>query len=243
MRFVDTHCHVDLYPDYVELLKETERAGIYTIAVTNTPSVFRRCFSLTQGNRFVRAALGLHPQLVAQRHRELALMLELLKETRYIGEIGLDFVGNDASERALQEKIFGTILDQCAAFPEKVLTIHSRRAAAKVVSLIGNSYPCTVILHWFSGSQRELQDAIAAGFHFSANSAMLASEKGQKILARIPRDRLLTESDGPFVNVDGKAARPTDIPKLVSGLADLLGIGRDEMTETIYANFRKILSE
>jgi TatD DNase family protein len=226
----------------VELLEETELAGIYTIAVTNTPSVFRRCVSLTENNRFVRTALGLHPQLVAQRHHELGLMLDMLDETRYIGEIGLDFVSNDLSERTLQERVFATILERCAAFPEKILTIHSRRSAAKVVSLIGNSYPCTVILHWFSGSQRELQEAIAAGFHFSANSAMLASEKGRKLLARIPRDRLLTESDGPFIKVHGKAARPKDIRQLVSGLAELFGISKEEMAETIYDNFRKILS-
>jgi TatD DNase family protein len=240
MRFVDSHCHVDLYPDYLELIEETERAGVYTIGVTNTPSVFRRCLSLTQG-KFVRAALGLHPQLVAQRHSELALMLDMLTETRYIGEIGLDFGTSDASERTLQEKVFATILDRCAAFPEKVLTVHSRRAARKVVSVIGNSYPCSVILHWFSGSQRELEDAIAAGFYFSANSAMLTSEKGRKLLARIPRERLLTESDGPFVSVNGKPDRPKNMPNVVLGLAELLEINRDEMAEIIYENFRRIL--
>jgi TatD DNase family protein len=243
MHFVDTHCHVDLYPDYQELLEETEQAGIYTIAVTNTPSVFRRCFSLTQSTKFVRAALGLHPQLVSQRSHELALMLEMLGETKYIGEIGLDFVNNDQQERKLQERVFTTILEKCAAFPEKVLTIHGRRAASDVVRLVGQSYPCTVILHWFSGTQAELRDAIAAGFYFSANSAMLGSEKGRKLITRIPLDRLLTESDGPFVNVDGKSARPTTIPEVVTGLAELMGMGVEDMAETIFSNFRRILQD
>jgi len=167
MRLIDTHCHIDLYPDYNKLIEEIERARIYTIAVTNTPSVFRHCLSLTEGKKFIRTALGLHPQLVVQRHRELGLMLEMLPETKYVGEIGLDFVSQDKQERTLQQKVFMTILERCATFPDKVLTIHSRRAAAEVVNLIGDSYPCKVILHWFSGSHQILDKAIDYGFYFS----------------------------------------------------------------------------
>jgi len=241
MSFVDTHCHVDLYPDYLKLLEETEQAGIYTIAVTNAPSVFRQCFSLTNSHKFIRAALGLHPQLVGTRHHEIQLMLEMFGETRYVGEIGLDFSTNDPNERLLQERIFATILDRCAESPEKILTIHSRRAAGRVVKLIGNSYPCTVILHWFSGSKKELLEAISAGFYFSVNSAMLKSEKGQKLLEIIPRDKLLTESDGPFVKLNGKAARPTDVPLIISELAKLFGTNTNDLAKTISDNFRRIV--
>jgi len=241
MPFIDTHCHVDLYPDYRNVLEETERAEIYTIAVTNTPSVFRRCLSLTQHTRFVRAALGLHPQLASQRHHELELMFEMLGETRYIGEVGLDYVTTDLDERKLQQMVFERILEHCAAFPEKIITVHSRRATSEVVSLIGKSYPCTIILHWFSGTQRELRDAIAAGFNFSANSAMLMSEKGRKLLSKIPIDRLLTESDGPFISIGSKPARPKNIPTTVSGLAELFGITAEDMSATIYSNFRRVL--
>jgi len=79
-------------------------------------------------------------------------MFEMLGETRYIGEVGLDFTTKDQRERALQSKVFGSILEHCASFKDKVLTIHSRRAAAEVVNLVGEKYPGTTILHWFSGS-------------------------------------------------------------------------------------------
>src|SRR5258708_6962588 len=70
----DMHCHVDLYADYQGLIEECEQESIYTLAVTNTPSVFHACVELTRGRRYVRPALGLHPELVAQRHHELALI-------------------------------------------------------------------------------------------------------------------------------------------------------------------------
>src|SRR5688572_27935197 len=211
IRLIDTHCHVDLYPDYAALIEETEAARIYTIAVTNTPSVFRHCLALTEGKQFIRTALGLHPQLVRERHSELALMSDLLRQTKYIGEVGLDFVTQDDEERALQQRVFSKILEECADVGNKVLTIHSRRAATEVVDMIGNSYPGKIVLHWYSGSTSLLEKAISYGFYFSINTSMISSVKGREIIKQIPRDRLLTESDGPFVKASGRPARPSDV--------------------------------
>lgn len=242
MRLIDAHCHVDLYPDFPDLIEETERAQIYTVAVTNAPSVFRRCVSLTQGKRFIRTALGLHPQLVALRHRELDLMLDMLHETRYVGEVGLDFETRDPQERALQRKVFAAVLERCAASPHKVLTVHSRRAAAEVIDLIGESYPCKVILHWFSGSLRELEKAVSCGFYFSVNPAMISSAKGRQIVSAVPQDKLLTESDGPFVKVDNRPARPRDVELVVRGLAELYNSTASQVTGTLHNNFRVMLT-
>jgi TatD DNase family protein len=88
MRLIDTHCHLDLYPDYRAVLDEVERDCIYTIAVTNAPSVFSRCTHLTRDARYVRTALELHPELAAARERELPMFRELLPRTRYVGEVG-----------------------------------------------------------------------------------------------------------------------------------------------------------
>ena len=241
MRLIDTHCHIDLYPDYLELVDETERAQIYTIAVTNTPSVFRRCLALTNEKRFIRTALGLHPQLVHERHYELPLMSELLSETKYIGEVGLDFVTQDEQERKLQRGVFAKILDQCAASGNKVLTIHSRRAAGDVVDMIGDSYTGKIILHWYSGPSKVLQKAVSYGLYFSINSSMVTSESGREIISQIPLERLLTESDGPFVKLSGQPARPRDMVQVIERLSVMYGIDKIEMANRIYDNFRCIL--
>lgn len=241
MRLIDTHCHVDLYPDYRDLIEEAERAQVYTIAVTNTPSVFRHCLALTEGKRFIRAALGLHPQLVRERHHELGLMSELLGETKYIGEVGLDFTTQDDREKSLQREAFAKILDKCAPFGDKVLTIHSRRAAAEVVDMIGNAYSGKIILHWYSGSPKVLEKALSFGYYMSINTSMITSTKGREIVMKIPRDRLLTESDGPFVKVSGRPARPGDMMLVIEGLAGMWGVEKTHAANTIYENFRGML--
>ena len=85
---VDFHCHLDLYPDFETAIAKAEAARIYTLTVTTTPKAWPRNHELTRGTRYVRAALGLHPQLVAERAAELALWEHHLPEARYVGEVG-----------------------------------------------------------------------------------------------------------------------------------------------------------
>ena len=68
---VDFHCHLDLYPDFEAAIAKAEAARIYTLTVTTTPKAWPRNYELTRHTRFVRAALGLHPQLIAERADEL----------------------------------------------------------------------------------------------------------------------------------------------------------------------------
>lgn len=236
----DTHCHLDLYPDYADVIAEIDRLRIEVIAVTNTPSVFRHCVALTRRSPRIHPAVGLHPQLASQRQHELHLLPDLLKETRFVGEIGLDFVTQDATDRQIQQRVFATILEQSAAYGDKVLTIHSRRAATEVIETIGSAYPGTIILHWFSGSHHTLQAAIRFGYYFSVNPAMLFSHAGRRLVAAIPHDRILSETDGPFVTVGGRAARPAQVQDVVAGLATLWNIDPLEASAQLGENFRRI---
>jgi TatD DNase family protein len=90
---------------------------------------------LTEATKFVRASVGLHPQLVRSHAREIDLIQPLLERTRYVGEIGIDYSEPDRNDHAHQRRIFGRILEYCAAAGDKVLTIHSRRAASEVISM------------------------------------------------------------------------------------------------------------
>lgn len=242
MRLFDTHCHLDLYADYRNVLAEIERAGIYTIAMTNTPSVFRHCAALTRSTRFVRTALGLHPELAATREGELRFLTELLPMTRYIGEVGLDWQVTDAEERAAQRRVFSTILERCASAGDKVLSVHSRRAATEVVAMIGPAYPGTVILHWFAGSQTLLDRALSQGCYFSVNTAMLASVTGRQMIAALSPERVLTETDGPFVLTHKRPARPADVAAVAQYLAQHWHIDRARAAEQLYDNFKCALT-
>jgi TatD DNase family protein len=237
----DTHCHLDLYPDYERVIEETERAGVDTIAVTNAPSMFRACVTLTRGCRFVHPAVGLHPELVSNRYHELRLLPDLLDETRFVGEVGLDFRTRDEGERTLQREAFREILDRCAGYGDKILTIHSRRSAEEVVDMVGPEYPGSVILHWFSGTHSALRRAISYGFYFSVNPAMLDSASGRRTALAVPPEKLLVETDGPFVAVGSRPARPRDVKYVVAGLADLFQVDVPDLAHRLKNNYEEVL--
>ena len=177
---VDFHCHLDLYPDPVAAISEAEAAGVYTLTVTTTPKAWPRNLALTQGTSRVRAALGLHPQLVAERHNEITLWETYLPEARYVGEVGLDAGPQYYRSLDLQKQIFERILKQCAKTGGKVLSIHSVRAATAVLDLIEAHLPAErgrTVLHWFTGTKAEARRAVDLGCYFSVNGEMLKKKK------------------------------------------------------------------
>lgn len=240
--FVDAHCHLDLFPRPAELVASIESAQVHTVAVTNAPFVFQHTQKLCEHSHFVHPALGLHPELVATHGDQVDQLVTLLDQTRFVGEVGLDFVTPDRSLRKRQTAIFVRVLDACSRFDDKILTVHSRRAARDVISAIGPAFPGKVILHWFSGSLSDVRKALNCGFWFSVNIAMTQSENGRTIIAEIPPDRLLTETDGPFVKPNGITQGPLDVPSVVLELARMWNVDECEAKARISSNFDRIHS-
>jgi TatD related DNase len=96
---------------------------------------------------------------------------------------------------------------------DKPLSVHSRRAEADCLDRLAH-VGAAAILHWYSGPVGQIDRAVAAGLYFSVNPAMLKSKNGQRIVDRIPRERVLTETDGPHTKVGQRIAEPRDIPWL-----------------------------
>jgi TatD DNase family protein len=239
--YIDTHCHLDLYPDFRRVIERIKLYNVLTIAVTNTPSVFKPLVSIATSSKFILPALGLHPELVAQRYKELPLMWDNFGSTRFIGEVGLDFARGSSSDHSLQRRVFEEIICRCDTAGDKILTVHSRKSAEDVLSIIGEHFKGKVILHWYSGSLRTLEKAMANGYYFSVNSAMLHSINGMAIISRIPRNQILTETDGPFVRIDGRPAEPKDIENIIAPLAKLWRISIANTILTLQHNFNSLL--
>jgi TatD DNase family protein len=239
---IDFHCHLDLYPDPQALIRECIARNLYVLSVTNTPSAWRGTSSLAGDATRVRTALGLHPQLAHQRKGELPLFRELLPDVRYVGEIGLDGTPEYNPFWADQVKVFGDILEACAAAGGRILSVHSRGAAGDVLSMLDAWRNAgTPVLHWFSGTRRELTRAMEIGCWFSVGPAMLAGAKGRTLAQAMPRDRVLPESDGPFAQVDGKPAVPWDADLVLGILANLWDEPPDRVREQLVQNLRRLV--
>ncbi|MCA1371521.1 TatD family hydrolase [Bradyrhizobium sp. BRP14] len=241
---VDFHCHLDLYPDHEAAIARAEAARIYTLTVTTTPKAWARNQELTRHTRYVRSALGLHPQLVAERACELSLWEHHLPEARYVGEVGLDAGPRFYKSFEAQKHVFQRVLERCAEAGGKILTVHSVRSAPAVLDMIETYLPRErgrVVLHWFTGSKSDARRAAALGCYFSINAEMTRTDRGRELIESLPRDRILTETDGPFTQAEGRPAEPGDAGLAASAVANVLGLSPDAMTKVIVSNLRVLL--
>lgn len=240
---IDFHCHLDLYPDPKQVVRECVARGVYVLAVTTTPSAWKGTSALVAGTARIRVALGLHPQLASERKGELELFDALLPEACYVGEVGLDGGHEYRNSWSDQIEVFDHVLSACKSVGGRIVSIHSRRAVSQVLDRL-EEHPgaCVPILHWYSGGQKQLLRAINFGCWFSVGPAMIAGEKGKALIARMPRDRILTETDGPFATVHGRNALPWDVEKAIIALAVLWKTERDEVAHMLDSNLRDLLS-
>jgi len=235
----DTHFHLDLFKSKDEIIKSIEEFQIYTIAVTNLPVLFKKLKG-TLSSKYIRPALGFHPELLFQYKHHIPQMWDLLNESRYIGEVGLDFkTGTDFKE--LQISFFTELVERCNSFGDKILTIHSRQSAKEVVSIIGGSFNGKVILHWYSGNKSTLQHAINNGYYFSINYAMVKSNSGKELIKLIPLERMLLETDAPFIKFNSKPFTPIEIKHIVDELSVILGLDYMKMTSILWSNFKTLI--
>ncbi|MCG8060573.1 MAG: TatD family hydrolase [Candidatus Thiodiazotropha endolucinida] len=242
---VDFHCHLDLYPDLSTVISACDARRAATLAVTTTPKAFARNRQLASNSEFVRVALGLHPQLVEERASELDLFKRLLRQTRYVGEVGLDAGRRHYRSFDLQKHVFRTVLSLCADAGNKILSVHSVRATKHVLDIIEECLPegrGTIVLHWFTGSAAEVRRGVDLGCYFSVNEQMLSSPNGCRVLREVPGDRLLTETDGPFVERSGKPIEPGDVWPVLNGIAEIREMTVESVRAKVVKNLGELLS-
>ncbi len=215
---IDTHCHLNLYPDPDALAARVAGDRMTVNLVTNTPDDYVQCKTRFAKPCAIRPSLGMIPQHIQELAGCIDHYCELLRDTRYIGEIGLDYVTECEDERRLQRKILERILAECANQGDKIISIHSRRAADDVLAMVGRDFPGTIILHWFSGSEASLNRACDT-ICFSINTAMVRSRRGKVLIRAMNPDRILTETDGPFIHIGERAAEPRDLRLVIDFLA------------------------
>ncbi|WP_238395788.1 Qat anti-phage system TatD family nuclease QatD [Pontibacter pudoricolor] len=217
---------------------------IKTITVTNTPVLWAPNQKLFGESHNIRVALGLHPELAAQREHEIDMFDNLCSEAKYIGEIGLDGTLKDKSIRDTQLKVFRSILNSIRNSSPKVLTVHSRGAARETIDELTTALKGThhqVILHWYSGSSTDLNSAVDRGYFFSINHKMVTSKNGLNIISEIPQSKVLTETDAPFTFSDKIVTREQSLQETVKGLSILWKIDYDQVKDRIWGNFKQLL--
>lgn len=237
---IDTHCHIDLYKNPIEIAIESENARIITIGMTNLPSHFELGYQHLRSFKHVRLALGMHPLYANEHMKELPSFINNLPRTSYIGEIGLDFSKEGIATKDIQLQSFSMILTELRN-SHKILSLHSRKAEREVLHLLGTNNIKSAIFHWYSGPAYLIDEIISAGYYFSINPAMVNSKSGQEIIKRIPLEFLLTESDGPFVEINNRQIRPSDVEIVLKYLSNFHNLAVRNIENQIARNFKRLI--
>lgn len=234
---VDTHCHLDFYPNPLEFAEKYEKLGYTIIGVTNLPSYFEQGVSYLKSFKRVRLALGLHP-LEAENHTkdEILKFQRLAETTSFIGEVGLDFSRDGINSKAKQLYSFDLAMETISG-TNKLVSLHSRRAEKEVFQILRQHRINNAIFHWYSGPLGLVKDIADAGYYFSINPAMVNSISGQKIIDAVPQLNILTETDGPYIQLKDKTIMPEDIMLVHNHLSKKLAITPADSVKLVKENF------
>jgi TatD DNase family protein len=253
---VDSHCHLD-FPDFKDELEgvvaRASAAGIGRL-VTISTRVRRQNDLVTIAERFpdVYCSVGTHPH---HAHEELDIKAgDLIALTRHpkvvaIGEAGLDY-HYDNSPRDAQEQGFR---QHIAAARETglPLVIHSREADADMTTLLrdetrSGAFPA--VLHCFTGGRDLAFAAIELG-HYVSFTGILTFKKSDElraIAAALPADRILVETDAPYLapgKFRGKRCEPAYVVETARVLAEARGVSAEEIARQTTENFFRLFSK
>jgi TatD DNase family protein len=245
---IDTHAHLDGCDAPVEeLLARAREAGVdRVITVGSGIDSCRASLEIAERNRGVFAALGIHPHQAgsddATRFEDLR---ELLRHERAVavGETGLDFFRDWAPPDG-QRRLFLAQLELAAELAKPVV-VHNRDADDETAELL-SGFDGTVILHCFS-SPSLLEPALERGYFvsFAGNVTFPKAEELRKAAVRVPADRILAETDSPYLAPQprrGRANEPANVVHTVAVLAEARGESADALATQIDANANEAFS-
>lgn len=199
IELVDVHCHINFLSNAGDIALNCEEQKVHTIYVTTLPSQFEETYPYVKNLRYIYPSLGFHClEHNYDLNKEKKLFFKNLDKAKFIGEVGLDFSKKAVTKHIQQIEIFEFILLNIQN-KDKVLSVHSASAEDKVLELLVKYKINKVIFHWYSGKISTLKQIIEKNYYFSINEAMCKSKKGQNIISKLPQDKVLIETDAPFI--------------------------------------------
>ena len=238
---IDTHAHLDACADPPEeLLARAREAGVRRIlAVGSGIASSRAAVALAEAHDDVYAVAGIHPHQAGDDAERLDELRELLAHNRVvaIGETGLDFF-RDYAPHDRQLALFEEHLAVAAELGKPVI-VHNRSADDATASALA-AHQGTVVLHCFS-SPGLLSTALARGYYvsFAGNVTFPKAPELREAAAQIPADRILTETDCPYLAPQPHRGRPNEpafVAHTLATLAEVRAVDVDELEAQIDAN-------
>ncbi|UJW58777.1 TatD family hydrolase [Bacillus sp. A116_S68] len=238
MTLIDTHVHLDFYSKPHQIAEEYNNNQIYTLFMTNLPEVFNKQYEEFKRYKYVRISLGYHPQIASEYELDRSLFKSLVKKTRYIGEVGLDF--KNEHHGVINKQIDNFEFITSKEFNQgRVYSVHSKNTEDVTLDILKNNSVKHCIFHWYTGKLSTIDKIVDEGYYFSLNPKLLFTKNGQNVIARIPRNRILFETDGPFVKINKKTIGPKDLKDIYNEFEKMI----PDFEKIVFKNFKRLLIE
>ena len=250
---VDTHCHLDLEAfdeDRGDVFQRALSAGIHAMVLVGyNPERWDTTADLCSQHGFLRRTLGVHPndadiwsdEISAQLRREIEQDRPIA-----IGEIGLDFY-RSAGNAAQQRSAFVAQLEIAAEFNLPVV-IHQRSAADEVINILAAMRPHSGVMHCFAGNQVYAERCLDLGLYLGIGGVLTfpRSNEIRDAVAAVPLDRLMLETDAPFLAPQprrGKRNEPSLLLAVLHELASVKNASEIEVAEQTTKNAVDLFGE
>jgi len=256
VRLIDSHCHLNydgLADRQDEVLANARAAGVTGfLNISTRQREWNDVIAVADANADVWATVGVHPH-EADAHPDLgaSALTDAASHQRVIaiGECGLDYY-YDKSDRAAQRERFQAHIDAARA-TGLPLVVHTRDAeddTAEMLEQAVNKGGVRGVLHCFTGSQELARKALGLGFYISLSGIVTFKNAAdlQETARIIPEDRLLVETDSPFlapVPHRGKTCEPAFVADTARFVAGLRGVDVEVLAQQTTGNFFKLFSK
>lgn len=253
---VDSHCHLD-FPDFAPerdaVVQRARDAGVgLMLSICTHISKFNQVLDIAQSYPDVFCTLGVHPHQAAEEfpHCDVERLVELARvnpKVVGIGETGLDYF-YDKSPRDIQQESFRRHIRVCLETDLPVI-VHTRDADEDTIRILREEGQGRLrgLLHCFSSGRQLAEEALELGFYISLSGIVTfkKSEDLRAIAADVPLDRILVETDAPYlapVPMRGKRNEPAFVAHTACHMAEVKGVSEAELAQATTENFRRLFT-
>jgi len=244
---IDSHCHINFprfNPDRDETLRRAGRSGVRDIITSGIdPATNTTALELSETYSFIHPTIGLSPNRVEKLDRDglaevIGQITDHTERIVGIGEIGLDYYHcKDPQLRERQERIFKEIVEITTTF-EGAVILHARDAEAKALKIVESCD--SVVFHCYGGSIETMNEILDHGFYISLATLVCFSQHHIDLAREVPLDRLLVETDSPYLSPRRGRNEPAFIVDAITTIATIKETSFERVAQTTTENARKI---
>lgn len=241
---IDVHCHLDLIEkEGKDIEKVISNAKNFALIITNGthPESNRKVLEYSKKYKIVKPALGLYPgHALELSEKEIDKELEFIKKSKpfAIGEVGLDlkhYANLDKQKKAFKKFI------ELAKELDIPLLVHSWNAERETLDFLEESKAKKVVMHCFTGNSELIKKGVSLGYYFSIPTAVVKSKTFRKLVKRIPLNKILTETDAPYLSpIEDKINEPSFIKYSIQKISEIKKVTPEELEKIIFMNYQTL---